>query len=253
MARGLREQEYDHLRRQLEASEYQRMLQEIQLASACCRHLATWVAVADFLHADSGESSGKDEILRSILTAHAAIGDPRWRTVLLFLFWPTLLRIHHHKQRWDADVEELWQNLLQVFLEVIGRLDVRQRPDRLIRKIRNDTLHRLHDAYRRLWRRSGRERPTRLAELRELAGAEEDPQLARLERQEDRCAGMQRLRDHVRCGHIREEDFLLLVGTRLYGRSIAEYARLAGISYPAARKRRARVEAVIRRLESDRR
>ncbi len=60
---------------------------------------------------------------------------------------------------------------------------------------------------------------------------------------------IERLRQHMDTGRITEADFLLLVGTRVYGKSVADYAREAGMNYQAAKKRRQRAEAAIRRFE----
>ena len=60
-----------------------------------------------------------------------------------------------------------------------------------------------------------------------------------------------RLREHVIAGRISERDFLLLVATRLYGQTIAGYARQVGLDYQVAKKRRLRAEAVIRRFEEE--
>jgi len=64
---------------------------------------------------------------------------------------------------------------------------------------------------------------------------------------------IKRLKEHMQAGRITEADFFLLVGTRVYGRSIAHYARAVGLNYQVAKKRRQRAEAAIRRFESERR
>jgi len=48
----------------------------------------------------------------------------------------------------------------------------------------------------------------------------------------------ERLRDR---GSLKEEDYLLLLGTEVYGRSLQNEARMMGLSYEAAKKRRQRV------------
>ena len=55
-------------------------------------------------------------------------------------------------------------------------------------------------------------------------------------------------------GHIviSEADFLLLVGTRVYGKTAAQYARETGMCSDLARKRRLRAEAAIRKAEEGR-
>ena len=64
---------------------------------------------------------------------------------------------------------------------------------------------------------------------------------------------IKRLRAHMDAGRITEADFLLLVGTRVYGRSVANYARETGLGYQVAKKRRQRAEATIGRFEAEQR
>ena len=59
-------------------------------------------------------------------------------------------------------------------------------------------------------------------------------------------AEIKKLRGHLKQGLISEADFYLLVGTRLYGESLADCARKAGLGYQAAKQRRQRAEAAIR-------
>jgi hypothetical protein len=58
-----------------------------------------------------------------------------------------------------------------------------------------------------------------------------------------------KLREHLSAGRISEPEFFMLLGTRLHGSSLAEYARVLGLDYEVAKKRRLRLEARLRRLE----
>ena len=66
----------------------------------------------------------KDEVLRPILPAHAEDEDPRWRTILLAIFWPGLESIHFRKTRLGSDPDERWQTIVWTFLQVFCRIDV---------------------------------------------------------------------------------------------------------------------------------
>ncbi len=63
----------------------------------------------------------------------------------------------------------------------------------------------------------------------------------------------ERLREHLNAGRITEADFLLLIGTRVYGKSVADCARETGLDYQVAKKRRQRAEAAIGRFEEEKR
>jgi len=86
-------------------------------------------------------------------------------------------------------------------------------------------------------------------ELEKLVGAVEGIDLDAMDAWEVRQAEVVRLRSHMKAGRISEADFHLIVGTRLYGKLVREYAAEAGISFEAAKKRRQRAEAAIRRYE----
>jgi hypothetical protein len=60
---------------------------------------------------------------------------------------------------------------------------------------------------------------------------------------------IRRLREHQEAGRITEADYLLLVGTRVYGKPVVDYAREMGLAYQTAKKRRQRAEAAIRRFQ----
>lgn len=191
----------------------------------------------------------KDEILRPIFEAHTEDQDSRWRAILLAIFWPGLESIHFQKRGWDADPHERWQNITWTFLQVVCRVDVTRRPDRLVQKVFNDTVHRLYDEYRRTWSRTNREVASELEEIDALAGGVEGVDLAGIELRQAQELEIRCLREHLEAGRIREADFLLLVGTRVYGRSIADYAREAGLDYQVAKKRRQRAEAALGRFK----
>ena len=195
----------------------------------------------------------KDEILRPIFEAHGQDEDPRWRTIFMAIFWPGLRSIDFQKRHWDPDQDERWQNVTWTFLRVLCRLDVKRRPDRLVQKVYNDTVHHLYDEYRRVWNRTNREFYAEPEEIDALAGGVEGIDFVGIELRERQAIEIERLREHLDAGRITEADFLLLVGTRVYGKSVADYAREAALDYQVAKKRRQRAEAAIRRAEEEKR
>lgn len=249
MAQAQREQEYGQLQRQLGEREFVWLLQGLRRTSSAFARFASWRDVADFMREGGARDRRNDEVLRPIFEAHGADQDPRWRTVLLVLFWPALLSISRWKSRWDKDSEELWQNLTWTFLRVVCRIDLRRRPHGLGQKVLNDTVHRLWEEYRRQYGRDASEIPTDPEELDALIEGEEDIDYEGIGQRLAQEAELKRLRAHREAGRLSEEDYLLLVGTRVYGQSAAEYARERGLSCELARKRRLRAEAALRRHE----
>lgn len=243
----------EQLEQELRGSAYQALLNKLQVTQLFLRRFRTWADVIAFMRDGSSTDPRKDEILRPIFEAHAQDEDPRWRTILLVIFWPGLESIHFQKRGWDPDPEERWQNIIWTFLQVLCRIDVRRRPERLVQKVYNDTIHRLHDEYRRAWERAEREVAAGPEEIEALAGGTAGIDTSGIELREAQEKEIARLRQHMQAGRITEADFLLLVGTRVYGQSVADYARGAGLDYQVVKKRRQRAEAAIRRFEGAKR
>jgi hypothetical protein len=248
-----RNEDRERLEQDLQASAYQALLRKLQKEHLIYRGFRTWADVIAFMRDGTSRDPRKDEVLRPIFEAHAEDKDSRWRAVLLAIFWPGLESIHFQKRGWDPDPNERWQNIAWTFLQVICRIDVKRRPDHLVQKLYNDTVHHLHDEYRRIWARMNREFTADPEEIEALIGETEGVDTSDIELREAQEIEIERLRQHLEAGRITEADFLLLVGTRVYGQSIADYARGAGLDYQVAKKRRQRAEAVIRRFEEEKR
>jgi len=251
MASVSRERDRARLEQELQTYEYQRLLGELQQNEPFLRQFRTWADVIVFMRNGTSTDPRKDDILRPVFEAHAEDEDPRLRAVLLAIFWPGLESIHFQKRGWDPDPRERWQNITWAFLQVLCRIDLSKRPDRLVQKVFNDTVHRLFDEYRRTWNRTNHELATDPEELNALAGDTEGIDLVGIELREAQESAIQRLREHLEAGRISEADFLLLIGTRVYGQSVADYAREAGLDYQVAKKRRQRAEAVLCRFEQN--
>lgn len=246
MAHHSRQVDRERLQREIQGEDYRELLEIVQRTETTAATFSAWEDVVRFMHDAGGESSPKDAILRTIFRAHRKDSDPRWRTLLLVMFWPALESIHWKKRHWDADPEERWQNLVWTFLRVVCKIDPDRRPERLPTKIVNDTIHHFWDEYRRVLERAKRELPMDEESLVDLAGGNDDIDYAGINLSMERRAHVERLRAHVAYGNLNNADFLLLVGTRVYGEALADYARRQGIGYQTAKKRRQRAEAAIR-------
>lgn len=230
-------------RRRLECeifeNQYQRLLMRLSNRSAFLAGFGGWEDVLDFMRRGTSRDPEKDHVLLPILQAHGEDGDPRWRTILLAIFWPALESIWRRKRHWDSDPDALWANVVWAFLRAVFRLDPSKRGSRLVQKIVNDIFHGLHDDYRRDWRRAAREVAT---DPGELAGhdVEDEREAAAATLRLEQEARIQVLKAHRAAGRINDPDFLLLVGTQVYGRQLADCARESGITYEVAKKRQQR-------------
>jgi hypothetical protein len=237
------------LERELQRTEYQKLLGRLRARSALLAQFGTWAEVVAFMRTATWRDPRTDGILRSIFDAHAEDNDPRWHSILLLVFWPALEFIYFKKCRWVSDPSERWVRITWAFIQVLCRIDVTRRPDRLAQKIFNDTLHRFYSECRRGWNRMRREYAVDPEVIDVLAGGVEDLDIAAADLRRAQEASIGRLRQHVEGGWISEADFLLLVGTRVYRKSVADYARDSGLNYQVAKKRRQRAEAAIARFE----
>jgi len=191
------------------------------------------------------KNPSKQRVLAIILQAYAYDMDPRWHTVLLAIFWPGLDSISNRKADWDPDERRLWANTMWAFLQTVRNLDISRRIDHLSQRIISGTIHRLHEEYSRTWKCMEREIATDPEQIEDMAGSDEGLDFEDIERRDQQEIEIKRLRRHVKAGRLSEADFLILVATRVYDLSLAEYARKAGIDYQFAKKRRQRAEAAL--------
>jgi hypothetical protein len=232
------------LEREILHEDYQGLLDQLRKRHVFLRGFETWGEVVAFMRRGTSRDPAKDVVLLPIFQNHAANQDPRWRTILLVIFWPALESIHRQKRHWDSDADELWANVVWTFLRTVCRLDPRQRFEHLVQKVFNDTVHHLHDEYCRVWVHAQRQIATDPDELATMHGVSDQPDFAADLRTEQE-ARIEHFRTHRDAGRISGADFLLLVGTRVYGQSIADYARNAGLNYETAKKRHQRAMKAI--------
>jgi len=249
MCRASRRRDRSRLEHELQSAEYEELLRRLRENHPFYGGFSRWSEVLSFMHAGRPTEAEQDRVLRPILLAHAEDRDARWRTVLLAVFWPGLESIFWQKRHWDRDPDGRWQNVTWAFLQAVCRLDPTRRPSRLAAKVINDTASGLYRNYRSEWRYAGMERPTEDEELTTLAGGAEAIGIAAFELWDSVQARAARLRERVERGRISEEDYLMLVATRIYGETLADWCRDHAVDYELARKRRQRAEAKLRKME----
>ena len=237
----------DQLQCQVRGGNYQRLLEEIQVDFKLFRNFDSWQDIAAYLQNRKLADFSKDDILRPIFQAHTNNPSPQWRSILCLLFLPLLDVIQRMKWKLDDNSDELWANILWAFTHTVCCFDVSKRPNRISQKVFNGTMHRLREDYAREWRHLQREIPTDPLDLAELSKGKEESGYVEVEHSSEIEAEIKKLQRLLNKGLISEADFFLLVGTRVYGKSIGEVAVEIGLDYQVAKKRRQRVEAKIRR------
>jgi hypothetical protein len=245
MVKCITDRQRDQLVREIRNGQYEPLLERLHREYPSLPDFVDWDDVVAFMREGTARDPLKDEVLRSILECHAQDHDPRWRTVLLLIFWPGLRSICRRRRQLDVEQDELWQNVVCGFLRAIMALDISHRKNKLVPRIMNAATHRLRDEYGRIRKDLDTVTATDPNELEEIAGASDDSAFSEAEVRVTVGDYMSRLRRHLELGHINEADFQLLIATRVHGKSAAQYAREHGMTLEVARKRRTRAEAAI--------
>ena len=210
----------------------------------------SWRCVVEFMHDKSADAPEKDAVLRNIVARHSDDHDPRWRTVLLAIFWPGLRSIARRRRGWDRDPDELWQNIVWIFMRAICRLDISRRSSRLAQKLINDVHHDLHDLYSRRWSRTAPEDLQPSGDFDSLPAVILDAETWIL-RKEAQVHAHRRLRRMFEGADHEATDALIVLATRLYDHALDETAKRFDLTYEAAKKRRQRAEDRLRRADHD--
>ena len=247
MRSALRKEQYKEVVRDLRSEKYRTLLGELQQTEPFLQQFPNWDGVIRFMRKGTSHDPAKDTVLQAIFRAHAGTQDHRLRTALLAIFWPGLESIYHRKRSWDTDADSRWSNVIWTFLQVICRIDLLKRSNRLVQKVINDTIHGLYSEYKRDWDRASVETLMDPDQLADVAGATEAPEFSDIELRDEQESQAADLRRHVESGHITEGGFHVLVGTRVYGKLLRECAEELGLSVDAVKQRRLRAEAAIRR------
>lgn len=234
--RSDRDRDRERLEQEVATAAYTSLLGDLQKTNTFLRTFKDWSGVIAFMRRGTSHDPAKDAILLPILQAHAADRDPRWRTILLVVFWPGLESIWRRRRHWDADPEARWANVTWVLLRAVCRLDPSRRSTRLVQRLINDVFHGLYDEYRQAWDHSLRQVATDPELLTEMHRAS-DAWDAAADLRDEQAARIEHLQAHRDAGRLSEADFLLLVGLHVYGRSLSDCALESGLSYEATKKR----------------
>ena len=146
---------------------------------------------------------------------------------------------------------EFWQNVLAAFVEAVCRTSMARRSTHLAAKLISQTFHLLYEHYERSWKRSADEVVVDTDELDEKATDKLGVDFERIDARERQGNEINRLRRHLRSGLLSNDDFHLLIESRILGKSLQDCARALGITYQAAKKRRLRAESILRQFEAN--
>lgn len=213
-----------------------RYLRHLETHSHLFRQFASWRDATAFMHSKSTSGADKNDILFAMFVCRARKFRRAQQTVLVAMFLPALRKMWSQHLGWEpGDTEDLWYRLLSCHLRAIAWMRRSQRREHLAGALTRQTFHLFYEDAQRYWHvRSRKRQPEANPETAD------DPNFQRVElrqAQEACCAG---LKDLWRRGIIDGVDYHLMVGTLIYQKSLAEYAREHGLPAEGAKKRRQR-------------
>ena len=246
MALTSRKRDLARIERELRDVFFEELLRSLREREKAFRRFSTWGDVLAFFRKRGADETEKNQLLHSLVEVYQADRENPWSTVLLAVFWLVLESVHIQRHHWDADDDERWQKTIEIFLLALRQCDLNKNKDRLLSRIVMSTFHGLYSSYRDSWRVQNLFEQKPFDELIELAGGECESAEDLLGWSDAQNARLRCLEKHLKLKRINEEDFKLLVATRIHGLSVKEYAAKVNRPYQTLKKRRQRAEARLR-------
>lgn len=242
------------LEREIASAESVSLFQNLWPQGACSRCMESWLDVEAMMKRSPRDAPWKDRVITALLGEGSGANCREWQSILMLLFWDGLLLTSRRYRCLDDDRRAMRVNVQWAFVEAVSQLQQSMRREMLVQRIQNDVIHNLKAVYAK------QKDALYTADLLHPSGdADEEGdglQIAATE-SADWVAMRRRLdiRDATRaCGRLAEvgviprRDLPLLIGTLIYGQTLEDWAERAGITKEAAKKRRQRALAEIRRV-----
>lgn len=241
-----------HLLSEIDGRAFRPLLGEITLNHPAYAAYRSWGAVAGKVCGGRPSEQEEDALVAPLLAIYASGEDERWGTVLCAVCFRWLVSMHLPRSWWMEGPEDVWQELVVLFLDTCRRLGVKGIESGVRRRLVSDTQRRLYDIAQRGRRAAERIAGTEPAILASAVDPRMEPHAAELRMEfRERIQDLdERLRRHLDEGTIAAIDHAIVVGTRVLGRSLTEQAALLGIGAEAAKKRRQRAERAMREAEA---
>lgn len=249
-----------HLVRVLESEEFLGFFRSLTRRDPALEPLSTPTELRTALGKKGLPPEQQDLVLLAIIREYQAAPSGHMNCLLIEVFRPALSRLFHSLQAKRPEGTDLWADLTWTLLNLLWEYPV----DRLSRKVaanvqlgvlKRITQAAVRDARYQLY--PGEERRPWADEF-DFDALLDDGALhpnevfaGRSEPAPPDCEDLERMEALLRCfvddGVINEGSFYLILATRVYGRSLQDYARENALSYEGIKKQRKRAEQAIRR------
>lgn len=182
----------------------------------------------------------KDKILYILIKEYQRSPDTKSLGAFLSLiFWPAINHIFNSMNNQLSDEENLWGDVYWAFLNTVSRYPLSQRTTKIAMNVKLDTLKKVSR-----WHQRENKRQEKFIPIDETDIANTIPAASRYTDSLNRAQMF--LEQFVKLGVITEADFYLIMGTRVYGSLLREYASDHGLSVEAVKKQRQRAESAIK-------
>ena len=242
---------YSELLCELESPAYRQLLEQLRYKEESLRDLEGWHQVLCAARQLAPDSLQSDAIWSALLRQRSYNPELIY-TALLAGCYPFIIGIYKRRRSWDKDSETLWNYILVTAWESLRCIDPEKRPEKILRKILNDTSHRLYQENNSRWKRISREASNyNCKSWSDLISSEhwDDAMLDLIDHRDAQQRELDKLSRLRAAAALTETEFHILVGRRIYGRLDAEQAEHLKVTVEAAKKRRQRAESVLRRVE----
>jgi hypothetical protein len=211
-------------------------------------------ALIEYLHdRENPNLKQKNAILGSLIAAHQKDKNPIWKPLLSIIFWPAIEWVFFRQRNPYTDNDDLFLEVYWAFCEVLWTYPVKKRPHKVASNLKFEVLNLICQQQKKNWQHQYisqlAQQTSRL--LKDKILALSTPDITAWDKPKEEELTKEDYRKLLSSGAITETDYLLLVGTKVYGRSLKELAREHNLSYEAAKKRRQRAERAARGLKKN--
>jgi len=238
----------DSLEQEVTSDVFAQLFQMLRDRSNCFAYFSNPMEFIKFMHSqESTEGIAKDELLKEVFLHVQGAPHHLWDCFLSLIFWPMLDNLFHRKSFWEPsnDLENFWHNLYQAFLEAIRGILAKSITNNLAFQVKLGTFSRLHDIYEKEWEWDKLKTTciNAVEELPSIVLPDTAPSLNiiknSMHKQYQTC---------LHQGIITESEFMILVGTNIYGKEIKDFVNETNSSYESLKKRRQRAQNKVQKF-----